>query len=187
MSLKSIDIVVLLKLVSLKDFSWSYRSLGKSLFINHATVFQSISRSIDCRLFNPNTKKPRKKALLELLIHGIKYVFPPVRGSIVRGIPTGYAAPPLNTEIVQAYEYPPVWPYDLGDTRGYSFLPLDECVPKAAGIDKELYELLSLVDAIRGGRSRESVLAQKMLSERMDGIIAARRTIDTIRNQEKTT
>ena len=37
-----------------------------------------------------------RSALLEFLLHGIRYAFPAEKGSLTRGVPTGYAAPPLN-------------------------------------------------------------------------------------------
>ena len=42
------------------------------------------------------TGRPIYAALLEFLVHGVKYAFPPKRGALNRGMRTGYAAPPLN-------------------------------------------------------------------------------------------
>jgi hypothetical protein len=180
MSLKSLDIVILLKLVALDDRPWTYVSLSRDLFVSLSVVFQGVFRVIESGLLNPRTRKPRKRALEEFLIHGVKYVFPSKRGGLVRGTPTSYAAPPLNSEIIQSTEHPPVWPYEQGKVRGYSFSPLHECVPRAAEIDPELYELLALLDAIRGGRTRESLIAITKMRERM-GLLAARKITSNIR------
>ena len=40
-------------------------------------------------------------------------------------------------------------------------------VPQAAREDKELYELLALVDAVRDGRAREKSMAEKALTKRI--------------------
>jgi hypothetical protein len=40
-------------------------------------------------------------SLLEFLQYGLKYVYPQHPGSIVRGMPTAYSAPPFNKEIVK--------------------------------------------------------------------------------------
>ncbi|PLX72293.1 MAG: hypothetical protein C0614_13955, partial [Desulfuromonas sp.] len=96
-----------------------------------------------------------------------KYAFPPDRGPMTRGIPTGYAAPPLNEHIAQSSEDPPVWPSAEGSVRGYEFSPLYKSVPKAVANDQKLYELLALVDAIRDGRKRERNLAISELSKRL--------------------
>ena len=86
---------------------------------------------------------------------------------MTRGVPTSYAGPPLNASLTQSSDPPPVWPYPDGSVRGESFSPLYKSVPKAALKDHELYELLVLVDAIRGGRSRERQIAIKELDNRL--------------------
>jgi hypothetical protein len=111
--------------------------------------------------------RPLKKSLAEFLIHGVKYAFPPDHGGLTRGVPTGYAAPPLKDMISQPNEPPPVWPDPDGDTRGYEFSPLYKSVPRAASKDKILYELLAIVDAIRDGRAREREIAIKELKTRL--------------------
>jgi len=166
MSLKSQDIIIVLKLVALGERRWSYPSLAKDLFLSPSGVYEGINRAIESKLLDPATKKPRKKALEEFLVHAVKYLFPPKRGGLTRGIPTSYAAPPLYSEILQSTEYPPVWPYAKGSVRGYEFSPLHESVPKAAEKDRELYELLALLDAIRGGRAREASMATKEIKDR---------------------
>ena len=112
---------------------------------------------------------PIRKNLEEFLVHGVKYAFPPQRGGLTRGIPTGYAAPPLKKIISRTDDPPPVWPYPEGTVRGYEFAPLYRSVPKAVASDPHLYELLALVDAIRGGRARERELAIKELGRRLKG------------------
>jgi hypothetical protein len=111
---------------------------------------------------------PNKSALEEFLLHGVKYAFPPERGELTRGVPTAHAAEPLRSLISAGSDAPPVWPFPEGKTRGYSFAPLYKTVPKAALRDKYLYELLALVDAIRDGKSRERLLAEKELKLRLE-------------------
>jgi hypothetical protein len=167
MSLKEHDIVVILKLVSLGERRWSYPSLAEDLAMIPSGVFGSVKRAVECKLLDPESKKPRRAAVEEFLIHGLKYVFPPKRGGLTRGMPTSYAAPPLDTQLVQSNEHPPVWPYAQGTVRGYSFSPLHKSVPQVAEKDVLLYELLALVDAIRGGRARESSIAVEELRARL--------------------
>jgi len=167
MNLKPQDIVVLLKLVALDDEKWSYNSLSYELAMSPSEVHAGIRRSIAAGLFDKQRKKPIKSALHEFLVHGVKYAFPPDHGSMTRGIPTGYAAPPLNTHIVQTSEAPPVWPSPEGNVRGIGFSPLYQSVPQAVANDQKLYELLALVDAIRDGRARERNLAISELTRRL--------------------
>jgi hypothetical protein len=62
---------------------------------------------------------------------------------------------------------PPVWPDPEGEVRGTATSPIYKSVPKAARQDEQPYELLVLVDAIRGGRAREREIAIKELRERL--------------------
>ena len=111
--------------------------------------------------------RPHIRNLEEFLMHGIQYVFVPERGQLSRGMPTSYACSPLNGSIVESNEPPPVWPDPHGEVRGESFSPLYQSSPIAAKNDAELYELLALVDAIRGGRIREREIAKKELKKRL--------------------
>lgn len=159
MQLKPQDVVVLLKLVGLEE-DWSYRSLAHELFMSTGEIHNAIHRATRAQLFDAEQKRTRTQALEEFLVHGVKYAFPVERGSLTRGMPTSYAAPPLNKVIAAAQnELPPVWPDAEGAARGYKLEPLYRSVPKAARLDKALYELLALVDAIRDGRARERNLA----------------------------
>lgn len=169
MTLKPQDIVILLKLVSLGDRPWSYNVLAVELAMSPSEVHSGVKRAAAARLLDPQRNVPILRALQEFLVHGVKYAFPPDRGPLTRGLPTAYAAPPLNTLIVLPDEPPPVWPAPEGKVRGYAFSPLYPSVPKAAAQDPALYELLALVDAIRDGRARERELAIKELTSRLEG------------------
>lgn len=166
MYLQSHDIVVVLKLVLIGERRWTYEALAKELCVSPSGLHKSVQRLVKARLIMPS-HKPIRRAVEEFTIHGLKYVFPPERGSLTRGIPTGYAAPPLNQEIIQSNEHPPVWPYEKGNVRGYKFTPLHPEVPRIASNDQEMYELLALVDAIRGGRAREVKMAVDEFKNRL--------------------
>ena len=167
MNLKPQDIYILLKLVALGESAWSYASVAGELFMSASEVHAGIKRAVAARLMPLQGGQPLKKSLEEFIIHGVKYAFPPEHGGLTRGIPTGYAAPPLYDIIFQPNEPPPVWPDPEGDTRGYEFSPLYKTVPKAALRDPRLYELLAIVDAIRDGKARERDIAIKELKTRL--------------------
>jgi hypothetical protein len=167
MILKPQDIFIVLKLVVLEKDQWSYVSLAGDLVMSTSEAHAGIKRAIAAHLMDSQGKQPLKKSLEEFLIHGVKYAFPPDHGGLTRGIPTGYAAPPLKSMISQPTEPPPVWPDPEGGTRGYEFSPLYKSVTKAAKKDNRLYELLTLVDSIRDGKARERELAIKELKVRL--------------------
>jgi len=168
MTLKPQDIVVLLKLVVVKSSEWSFASLAADLFMSPSEVHAGIKRASVAQLFDEACKRPVRKNLEEFLVHGVKYSFPPQHGALTRGIPTAYAAYPLNEMLViGATDVPPVWPHPEGEVRGYEFSPLYKSAPSAAIKDKELYAMLVIIDAIRDGRARERELAIKELIKRL--------------------
>ncbi|HEX7708861.1 MAG TPA: hypothetical protein VF701_20545 [Thermoanaerobaculia bacterium] len=115
-------------------------------------------------------QRPNSTAVLEFLVHGLKYVFPAKRGELTRGVPTSYAAPPLNALFAKGQEPIPVWPFAEGTERGVSFEPLYRTVPSVALRDPALYELLAIADALREGRARERKIAEEQLRERLGRI-----------------
>jgi hypothetical protein len=170
MILKPQDVVILFKLVALGREPWTYQRLAVELSISQSEAHAGVKRAVAARLMSDASSsagRPVLPALAEFVVHGVRYAYPPKRGELTRGMPTGYAAPPLNRVIAQPDEPPPVWPYAEGTTRGYSLEPLYRTVPAAAARDPRLYELLALVDAIRDGRARERSLAAKEIEKRL--------------------
>lgn len=144
--------------------------MANELHLYPSEVYSSIKRSRSSNLVQGPELKDRlnRSALLEFLLHGIRYAFPAEKGALTRGVLTSYAAVPLNKAIHPGDEPPPVWPFADGPARGYEFSPLHKNVPKAALEDPRLYELLALVDALRDGRARERQIAEKELRRRLE-------------------
>jgi hypothetical protein len=169
MVLKPQDVLVILKLVALKQSEWSYNILALELGMSPSEVHAAVKRAIAARLVVRDGDRmfPNIRNLEEFLAHGLRYVFIPEKGELTRGIPTGYAAPPLQDFFSISSEPAPVWPDADGEARGEAFSPLYKSVPKAVREDRNLYELLVLVDAIRGGRAREREIALKEIRKRL--------------------
>lgn len=167
MMLKPQDVFVLLKLISLNSREWSYSTLARELYMSPSEVHSGLKRASMAKLYDSQRRKPIRKALEEFIVHGVRYAYPPELGGLTRGIPTSYAAPPLKGIIAQPQEEPPVWPYAEGQVLGFSFSPLFKSVPRAVADDAKLYELLALIDAIRGGRARERNCAVRELKIRL--------------------
>ena len=160
----------LLKLVAIGKKSWSFNSLAIELGMSPSEVHGAGKRALAAKLAINEGKsmRPNMRNLEEFLLHGLQYAFVPDRGGLNRGMPTAYAASPLNSWFEDTGESPPVWPDSEGSVRGESFSPLYKSAPVAAKNDKQLYELLALVDAIRGGRAREREIAKKELLKRFE-------------------
>ena len=182
--MKSQDIYILIKLVCLQqsnktaakasdeqDSRYSVRGLSAALGVGKSEVSASLRRSIDVGMANPDRKtgylKANKQALLEFIVHGLKYVFPAKPAEIVRGLPTGFSAPMLEGKLQSLGDYILVWPYSHGNAKGQSVQPLFKSVPEAVLRDERLYAYLALVDAIRIGNPREANLAAKLFEKRL--------------------
>jgi hypothetical protein len=164
-TMSPLDVVVLLKIISIGNSSWNQKPLAESLFMSQSEISKSVARSRYAGLLDPSGKNVRKLALLDFLKYGIAVVFPQQPGAVVRGIPTAHSAPPLN-KIIQSTEHY-VWPSGKGTLRGQSIVPLYPSVVEAVQKDEKLYEMLAMVDAIRVGRAREKELAINELENRI--------------------
>ncbi len=167
--------MVALKLCCYRAGRPSISVMANDLGLSPSEVHGAMKRLRDARILHgPELKdKPNLSALEEFLLHGVKYAFPAEYGQVTRGVPTSYAAAPLNAEISPGDELPPVWPSPDGKTRGVTLEPLYRTAPAAALRDGALYELLALVDAIRSGRVRERKVAERELQKRLRDINVA--------------
>ncbi|RCS21938.1 hypothetical protein DUT91_21260 [Phyllobacterium salinisoli] len=186
--MKSQDIVVLLKLMSLEDDekmrvqlpaghsppagedAYSVRGLEAALGISKTEISASINRSLSSGIAIKDRKtgrpKPNRRQLREFIVHGLKFVFPAKLGAMQRGLPTAFAAPVLRGSLHSAGSLISVWPYARGHEMGQSVEPLFKSVPEAAEKDERLYAYLALIDAVRLGNQREANLAANLLQER---------------------
>lgn len=164
-NLKPQDILILIKICTIRDQEWFQHTLAEDLDISQSEISECLSRSKYSGLIDASRKHVNVLNLLEFLEHGIKYVFPQQPGAIVRGIATAHSAAPLANEIQSADNF--VWPYARGQMRGQAIQPLYKSVPKAVLKDVVLHEILALVDAIRVGKVRERHLAISLLKDRL--------------------
>ena len=163
--LKPQDLYVLFALLSRGGGSATYQELAEQTGLAISAVHGALKRAVVSRLAMFQDRRPvvLKPQLRDFVLFGAKYAFPPIWGSLTRGVPTGYAAAPLNQLIESGSEPVPVWPYAGGSVRGLSLAPLYPSAPQAALRDERLYALLALFDAIRSGQARERDAAQKLL------------------------
>lgn len=165
--LKGQDVVLLLKLLGRAE-PIGVRELADELGFDVAGTHRALRRLSDAGLYSSERRRVFEAPAQEFLVHAVKFSFPAERGTEVRGIPTSWAAEPLKGELAESAALPPVWPYSKGKVRGLSFEPLHPMVPGAAKADPQLWERLSLVDALRSNESaRIAALAARLLNERI--------------------
>jgi len=168
--IKPQDIVILLKVTVLEDGRWRHVDLAEGLGLSQTEISFALDRCKTAGFIDSAKKMVLKSALLEFLVHGLKYTFPAKPGPVCRGVPTAHSAPPLSKTIVSSEEDRYVWPWDDGKVRGQAIEPLYPNAPLAAKNDQKLYELLALVDAVRAGRAREQAIAVRELEARLGQI-----------------
>ncbi|MFJ4387744.1 MarR family transcriptional regulator [Pseudomonas sp. NPDC089408] len=150
---------------------YSLRNLSASLGLSKSEISNSLRRCEYAGLVysdhDTNILKVNRRELLQITEFALKYFYPVRPGAIVRGIPTGFAAPALNRHLKSAGTLLHVWPDPSGSERGQLIEPLYKTVPQAAKQDRYLYHYLALVDAIRVGGPRETGVAVNILREGM--------------------
>lgn len=169
LSLKPQDLVVALKIAVNGRREFLLTTLGAELGLVVSAIHGCIGRCEQARLLSRAAGGIRavRPALLEFVIHGARYAYPAVQGTLTRGMATSLAGPSLREYFDQSKAMPPVWPDPLGESYGPSLTPLHHIVPEACRRDKGLLDVLTLLDAVRVGAARERELASKLLEERL--------------------
>jgi hypothetical protein len=167
-ALRPVDVVVALRLTLRPEEK--YESLAGVVGIGLSAAHRSVKRLASAGLVLPHRRATSRRPLIEFLVHGVKYAFFPVTGPEAPGVPTAYSGPPLAAEIVS--ERPMVWASARGTIRGDTLVPLYVGAPELAERAPELYEAVTLVDAIRAGRARERKLAAGILEHRLGEVNA---------------
>ena len=166
--LRSQDVLVALRLsLGSDEPPPTFQDLSVELGISSSQVHSAVRRTVLCRLVDEHSRRALGPNLCEFLVHGVKYVFPPLFTTVVPGVPTAIAAAPLREHFSIGSEPLPVWPHPHGSVRGQGLEPIHPAAPEAALKNPALHELLALVDAVRAGRARERAMAIKELEARL--------------------
>lgn len=165
MNLLPQDVLILLKLMLSREqgATWTFQGLGHELGLSSSMVHAGLKRAAQARLYDSDQRKPIRRALEELLIHAVKYVFVPDLGPPTRGMVTAHGAPSLQNAFTYDAASAYVWPDATGDAYGIALSPLSKSAPYAAKMDTGLYDALALLDAVRIGRARERAIAEEKL------------------------
>jgi hypothetical protein len=102
---------------------------------------------------------------MEFLEHGVKFMFPAKLDIVARGVPTAHSGPALADEFIADDKI--VWADGKGSAVGQSVTPLYKKASELTNNCPSVYELLTLVDAIRIGRARERTAAMEKIKERL--------------------
>lgn len=169
MALKPQDLLVALKVCVNGDREFLLASLGQELLMAVSAVHGSIRRCEQAQLLSRASGSIRavRPYLAEFVVHGARFAFPGMQGPMSRGMPTAIAGPSLRQHFDLSNAVLPVWPDAQGDTYGPSLTPLHHTAAAASRLDEKLFDVLTLLDALRIGAARERELASTMLLERL--------------------
>lgn len=161
-ALRPADVAVALELALRPEEG--FVPLATAVGVSVGEAHNAVRRLHQARLLRPGKRHVVAPALADFLVHGVPYAFPGELGSLVGGVPTAHSGPPLASVFRGD---PIVWPSVDATMRGESLAPLYPAAPRLAGRVPDLYELLTLVDALRVGRARERKRAAEILRERL--------------------
>ncbi|MCB9780544.1 MAG: hypothetical protein H6742_18400 [Alphaproteobacteria bacterium] len=166
-TLKPQDLAAVLAVRVCSEPSWSFQSLAAWMGVSQSYLFYALERARGAGLYRPEARQVHVPGLLEFVEHGVRWSFFVELAGRTRGVPTAHSAPALSAELSSSPEAAVVWPAPNGTMVGQGLEPL---YPQAIGTvvsAPELYEVLTLVDAIRLGRRRDSALAMEALRARV--------------------
>jgi hypothetical protein len=172
MELKPQDSLLALKYWSLNRNGGevSVRGISNSIGISASEVSKGAKRLMASHLVVERSGGvfAETGALLEWLCYGVRYAYPQESIGYGRGMATSWNCPVLDSAMS-----PPVpsliWPVPGGDNEGALIKPFHDSVPSAASRDDDLYRVLSLLEAIRGGKPRELAIARDLLTKLIKG------------------
>ncbi len=176
--LKGQDIILLILLRLNPKTAWTFESISAILGISASQCHAAQKRLKLAGLVGINPESPwhvSGTSCSELIIHSIKYFFPPKIGSVSRGIPTAHSAEfvakNFTSEIDNQNNF--VWRHPEGTIRGNSLEPIHSSQLKFIPINsnfnelqKSMYEVLVCIDLLRVGRAREKNWAIDFLKKK---------------------
>jgi|TARA_R110000868_G_scaffold244669_5_gene501064 hypothetical protein len=170
--LKGQDIALVMKIMVSQQLGrpLEYAVLAYELYISQSEVSKGMLRLEKAKIISRYPDKGlevHKHALFEMLVHGLKYFMTAELNIEQRGTLTAYSSPCIKQKIVNQHTY--VWPYINGQDKGISLTPLYKTLPKALDRfpDESFHELMSLLDLMRLGGSREIKIASEMLEKKI--------------------
>lgn len=159
------DIAILLAIAIQESGAWRMRGLSRELGISASEVSESIHRSKHAGLIKEDKRRLAKLEMLEFLEHGLRYVYPPIPGPIVMGLPTAHSHFNQFSFIRDQRAF--VWQHPQGTTQGLAIDPLHPRLPDACLRNPVLYDLLALCDSLRVGEDSERQQAINELRYRL--------------------
>jgi len=168
--LRDYDIVVALWLTKRPEWATRLPELAHVLGFPEQEADRVPARLTVSKLFNPESQLVDANGLVSILRAGLQKAFPAENQQApenVRGVRTGLEATPFREQLLTDAHVLRVWKTADGDAKGQELSPLCPNAPALAHSDREMYEILALVDTLRFGRARERSVALDALRQRL--------------------
>ncbi len=162
-TLRPSDVVVACQLTITPDVQ--FIQLAQSTGLSTGECHNAVRRMRQARIVLIDDRRPAGDVLANFLVNGVPFAFPPIVGAETIGVPTAHSAHPFATIVETTDRF--VWPDSGGAVRGQSLVPLFPGAPMLAGSNAPLYELLTIVDALRVGTTRIRRAAADLIAERL--------------------
>lgn len=165
--LRPLDIPVAVYMALVGDCSFS--DVAFHLDISASSAFRATNRLMYAGLAREvsGARRINVSALLEFLEHGVRYAFPARKEPPKRGVATAHSAPLLREDL-DSSEDPVVWPSVRGRLVGAAVQPLIPSAPELEIRCPPVYDILTVIDALRIGNARDREVASRILRERLE-------------------
>lgn len=155
--------IVVLSAICLRHGDWTQSDIARQLGLSQSSVNRSLRQLRTSGLWRGRAGGVDRAGVVELFVHGIKYVYPAELGAPARGVPTAHSGPSF-AELFPATELK-VWPHEAGEAYGTAVSPIHPAVPAAAMVDPRFHDLMSTLDVLRIGRARERRVAEDRVAD----------------------
>jgi hypothetical protein len=164
-TLRPSDIVVACQLALTPEAK--FISMAEYTGISAGECHNAVRRLRLAHILLSSERRPATEILHSFLVHGAPFAFPAVLGHSTIGVLTAHSAPSFHLSVETAERI--VWPHADGKARGQSLIPLFPAAPALSSTNPPLYDLLTIIDALRVGMTRVRKVAAELLAERLSG------------------
>jgi hypothetical protein len=162
-TLRPSDVVVALQLTI--SPSAQFQQLAESTGISAGECHNAVRRLRLSGLVLPEERSASSDAMHQFVVQGLPFAFPSIVGPGIMGVVTAHSSPAFRGIIESPDHF--VWADADGPVRGQSLIPLFPGAPALASRNPPLYELLTIVDALRVGTTRVRKVAAELLAARL--------------------
>jgi len=147
-----------------------FLQLARATGLSAGECHNAVRRLRLARLILADERRPSNELLRQFLVHGAPVAFPAILSTTTIGVSTAHSSPAFHAIVESSEGF--VWPHADGTARGQSLIPLFPGARELPGRNQPLYELLTIIDALRVGTTRVGKVAAELLAERFSGFKA---------------